>query len=194
MKSNMPSLLSGICSFPMSRGVVVTIALLLWSNVVFCDEIHDFARHGELGKIKALIKYHPDLVSSKDADFGGTPLLWAAMMGHKDVVAFLLANGADVNARDNFGATPLFRAVAGRACKGMAELLLAHEAVVDAKDKNDATPLLQAALDGNRDMVALLVAKGADVNAMDKSGDTPLHVASEQDRGSLKQIMLVCTK
>lgn len=40
---------------------------------------------------------------------GRTPLHIAAMFGLEDMVALLLAGGADVNARDQWGVTPLFR-------------------------------------------------------------------------------------
>ena len=42
------------------------------------------------------------------ARFDMTPLHWAADAGHKDVAELLLANKADVNAKNNRGETPLF--------------------------------------------------------------------------------------
>jgi ankyrin repeat protein len=39
--------------------------------------------------------------------FGGTGLHWAAINGHRDTVAFLLAHGADLTIKDaKFAATP----------------------------------------------------------------------------------------
>jgi cytohesin len=58
-----------------------------------------------------------------------TPLQLAVENGHKDVVELLLANDADVNAKDDDGWTPL-RYAAGDGQKGLAELLRqkgAHE-------------------------------------------------------------------
>ncbi len=80
--------------------VAVTLVALVWSSLAFCGEIHDAAQNGDLAKVKALLKANPDLVSSKDTN-GMTPLHCAAVKGHKDVAELLLANKAEVNARDN---------------------------------------------------------------------------------------------
>jgi len=46
--------------------------------------------------------------------FGGTALHWAAINGHKDTVAFLMAHGADLTIRDTkFDSTPEGRAAEG---------------------------------------------------------------------------------
>jgi ankyrin repeat protein len=100
------------------------LVALAWSSPAFCGEIHDAARDGNLEKVKALLKGNPDLVFSKD-DQGETPLHFAANLGHKDVVEFLLAKKADVNAKANNGWTPLY--VAGRTGHNdVAELLRQH--------------------------------------------------------------------
>ena len=83
------------------------LAVLVWSSLAFCGEIHDAAKNGDLEKVKALLKANPDLVFSKDDKFGGTPLHLAAYWNHKDVLELLLTNKADVNVRDNNGNTPL---------------------------------------------------------------------------------------
>jgi len=72
-------------------------------------EINDAAKKGDLEKVKALLKDHPNLVSSTD-DNGQTPLCSAAIGGQKDVAELLLANKADANAKDDNGETPLHAA------------------------------------------------------------------------------------
>jgi hypothetical protein len=83
--------------------------------------LSEAAQNGDLGTIKALLKRDPRLVVSKD-EAGRTPLFWSVFYGHKDAVAFLLTNGADVNARDAHGRTPLSAAVK----QDVAELLRQH--------------------------------------------------------------------
>jgi ankyrin repeat protein len=64
----------------------------------------------------------------------------AAEAGNKEIVELLIAKGADVNAKDKRGRTPLFGAAAlGR--KEIAGLLIAKVADVNAKDKVGDTPL-----------------------------------------------------
>jgi ankyrin repeat protein len=62
--------------------------------------LHDAARAGNLPEVKALLEDRPDLVFSKEL-VGGTALHCAAQYGHKDVAELLLANRADVDARED---------------------------------------------------------------------------------------------
>jgi ankyrin repeat protein len=105
--------------------------------------IRDAANRGDWEKIKAILNDNPDLVFSKDDD-GKTPMHYASTQGQKDVVEFLLAHKADVNARDNDGGTPLYYA-AKYGNKEVVELLLANKAEVDAKNNDGETPLYAAA-------------------------------------------------
>ena len=102
----------------------------------------------------------------------------AAYDGNIEAVKQHLAAGADVNAKEEYGVTPLHR-VAYEGHKEIAELLIAKGADVDAKDKQGWTPLHFAAQFGHKEVVELLIAKGADLNAKDDDDDgkTPLDYA-----------------
>jgi Ankyrin repeats (many copies)/Ankyrin repeat len=110
-----------------------------------------------------LLKANPTLVSSIDIDTN-TPLHLAVDSGHEDIVELLLANKADINAKNKLGETPLDLAVEGGQTN-IAKVLLAHGAKI-----GDA--LVCALRNGGSDhksMVELLLADGADVNARDAS-------------------------
>ena len=134
----MHSFFYGVCHSPISRLAAVLLVALALSCLAACGrkdvgggDIHNAAKAGDLEKVKALLKDHPDLVFNKDND-GRSPLHWAANSGHKDVVELLLTNKAEVNAKDNNGGTPLLYATAGNRWN-VAQLLLANKAEVNAK-------------------------------------------------------------
>jgi ankyrin repeat protein len=172
---------------PISRFAAVLLVALAIAIPAFCGEIHDAAKAGDLAKARALLKSHPDLVFSKDEDYGMTPLHLASCYDHKDVAELLLANKADANAKSNEhstggqfqgSVTPLHLA-AENGYRDVAVLLLANKADVNAKNKDGWTPLHEAAAMGNKDVVELLLANKAEVNAKCNYGYTPLHEAAE---------------
>ena len=68
--------------------------------------IHDAVDKGNLRRVKALVRRKPDLVNAKGSS-DGTPLHFAVAKGNQKMATLLLANGADVNSKDVYGATPL---------------------------------------------------------------------------------------
>jgi len=109
------------------------------------------------------------------------PIHDAAWDGDLDGVQAELDKGADVNAKDDDGRTPLnYAAYTGQ--KEIAELLIKKGADVNAKDEDGGTPLHQAF---TREVAELLIAEGADVNAKDMSGWTPLNQAFNKEIAEL---------
>ena len=104
--------------------------------------------------------------------------------GDKYTVQLLVDNGAEVNAQDNDGRTPLHNAAMCGAVE-IAEFLILKGADVDAKGPVGATPLHWAARGRMRirptlqidKVVELLVANGTNIHARDDEGRTPLHSA-----------------
>ena len=88
---------------------------------------------------------------------------FAAEEGNIETVKQHLAAGADVDAKDKYGRTPLQHAAFG-GYKEITELLIAASADVNTKDESLMTPLLWAAREGHKEIAELLIAKGADVN------------------------------
>ena len=75
-------------------------------------------------------------------------------------IAALMQAGADVNARDPRGSTPLHMAVDNRAKDGI-RALIAGGADVNATDNSGMAPIHLAAADHQRDIVDLLIDRGA---------------------------------
>jgi ankyrin repeat protein len=147
------------------------------------------AMEGDLKKANAMLKNSPGLVFSRDSSYGSTALHWAAGKGRKEIVELLLANGADVNAKNKDGETPLYLAARDGRMDAV-ELLLTKGADVNAKNKDGETPLYLVAGDGRKDVVELLLAKGADVNAKDKDRFPALHRAASRGHKEIVELLL----
>lgn len=91
-------------------------------------------------------------------------------------IRFLIRRGADVNATNHNGETPLHLAHRPADLKTM-RILLAAGADPNAQDAANITPLFWAGQRGTREQAELLIRSGADVNAPDDFGLTPLHQA-----------------
>jgi ankyrin repeat protein len=108
------SFLMRLSHSPISLFAIVLLVVLAWSSFswyrrsFFISEFHAAARQGDLSKVKALLKDNAALIASKDNENGWTPLHWAVRGDNKDVAAFLLANKAEVNAKDKDGFSPLY--------------------------------------------------------------------------------------
>jgi ankyrin repeat protein len=138
------------------------------------QEIFGAAARGESERIAALLHNDPSLVRATGVD-GQTPLHLAAQGGHRQAMEPLLAHGADPDARDAAGWTPLYLAArhgapsASRSAYEAIELLLAHGAPLD---------LCAAAVLGRLERAReLLDADPQQVNAPDAGGYTPLRLA-----------------
>ncbi len=113
---------------------------------------------------------------------GRTGLMHAIARNNYELAQELIKRGADVNAVDNDGNTPLYYAVNNKRRPLLfVTLLLARGAEVNNSNKDGMTPLLLATsvlpLNERVPVVSQLLAKGAAQNVQDKRGNTPLHRA-----------------
>lgn len=130
----------------------------------------------EAGDTEALIALYTqcDLNATYDGRFGLNTALH-----HRDVpielIFWLAEQGADINARNYYGQTPLHAQAAcgGEAVKALVDL----GGDLNATDKDGGTPLHAAARYFRADTVRLLVEKGANITARNARGQSALAVA-----------------
>jgi ankyrin repeat protein len=117
---------------------------------------------------------------------GDTPLHIAAAAYYRDFTESLIADGADVCARNRRGAEPLHYAADGSpgseywdpvAQSEVIAILISAGANPDALDKSGVAPLHRAVRTRSSAAVSVLIENGADCRLMNGSGSTPLHLA-----------------
>uniref|UniRef100_A0A3B3RYI9 Notch C-terminal domain-containing protein n=1 Tax=Paramormyrops kingsleyae TaxID=1676925 RepID=A0A3B3RYI9_9TELE len=109
---------------------------------------------------------------------GETALHLAARYARADATKRLLDAGADANAQDRMGRTPLHAAVAADA-QGVFQILIRNRATdLNARMDDGTTPLILAARLAVEGMVEQLAHCHADVNAVDAHGKSALHWAA----------------
>jgi ankyrin repeat protein len=97
--------------------------------------------------------------------------------GDRRAAIALIENGADVNAGQGDGTTPLHWAVY-HVDTALTKLLLEHGAVPDVVNAYGSSPLAEAAKVGEPELVELLLDAGADVEAPNADGQTVLMLAA----------------
>lgn len=118
-----------------------------------------------------------DILAAQDIS-GATPLHEAVRYGRVDVARLLLKNGANVNAMDSIGKTPILLIIPLAAQAEMYPLLIQSHANVNQKDMYGDTVLHVATLaNAPVNTLSLLLSNGALLNERNKEGVTPLALA-----------------
>jgi ankyrin repeat protein len=152
-------------------------------------ELFETIRASDFEKVKSLVQSDKTLVTVADRD-GSTALHVAADKGSKELVEFLIASGAQVDAESRRGKeTPLNRAaMAGNT--DAAEILIGYKADVNHRNQFGAAPLAAAAERGSTEMIQLLLKNKARVNLVNGAGSTPVEVAEANKQDAAAKLLL----
>lgn len=156
------------------------------------DALQAAIRAGELDETKRLLESGAD-VNSRDS-FGNTPLLYAAFSGNADIVACLLAHGADVNAPEAgppiLGHSVLEGAILAGRTEVVKLLIPAGAPVNRTFDDEGRTPLQLAARYGHAGIAEVLLAAHAAVDPADATDHTALDIAVLYGQTSVVPVLL----
>jgi HEAT repeat protein len=124
----------------------------------------------------------------------GTPLNSAVHSGNEGIVRLLIEGGANPNAKDGFGDSPLHFAIrkdpmARRDRIALLKILIEGGANLNSKNKLGFTPLHEAVMQGETAIVRILIEGGADINVGDSSGSTPLDFALHDNNKELVETL-----
>lgn len=181
--------------------ILIVIALVLaGADLQVVDEEHRTplirAVKGEMGDgLVALMLEYGSSVNATDNE-RNTSLHYAAMqhtsaeMRNVETIRTLLAFGADLNAKNQRGRTPLYEAIMWEHLDQTVQLL-DYGCDVEISDNNGWTPLHGAVHQGHALLTKLLCERGAFVDQKDKTGQTPLHYAVSQGRQEILEALVV---
>jgi ankyrin repeat protein len=144
--------------------------------------LHIAAFKSDFDVVQMLVDIAHIAVNSRDKK-DCTPLHYAMHDGdqesHDDVslcAERLLERGADVEAQNNRGSTPLHLA-ASKTSEKSVRLLIKNGAMINLQNNKSQTALHKASRHGHLDIVRLLLDHKADIDLQDNHGSTPLHLA-----------------
>ena len=144
-------------------------------------DLPEAAAVGQLARVRELVEKHHAQANSFSPD--GFPVVaLAAFLGHQEVVEYLAARGADINAAATNGSG--YNALTGAVTSGhvaVVQWLLEHGADANYRYSGGYSPLLTAAANGRLDIAKLLLAHGADPHAITDDGKSPLSLAKERN-------------
>lgn len=133
------------------------------------------AEKGYKGAVEFLLERGVYIEESSNVDdTGPTALVLAVAWGHKDTASFLIQHGANIEAADGNGRTPLLLAVEDHRGLGLSELLIGAGSYVNATDNNGRTPLMAASRSGSWAVAEMLINGGARIDLTDREGKTAL--------------------
>lgn len=164
------------------------LVLYLSGALLSAGEIHDACQAGNLEKVKNILKADPEQLQAVTAE-GKSPLHMATGWGQKEIVLFLLKEGANINALNNQGGTAIHVA-ASRNQPECAAILLDHGADMEAiRTEGSLTPLAIAIFKNNLEVAEFLLNRGADLNARVMDGVTILMASERRASPAMKALI-----
>ncbi|KAM6167415.1 ankyrin repeat domain-containing protein 35 isoform 2-T2 [Erethizon dorsatum] len=140
------------------------------------QKLLEAVQRGDVGRVAALASRKSARPTKLDSN-GQSPFHLAASKGLTECLSILLANGADINGKNEDGSTALHLATIS--CQPQCvKVLLQHGANEDAVDAENRSPLHWAASSGCASSVLLLCDHEAFLEVLDNDGRTPLMIAS----------------
>ena len=114
----------------------------------------------------------------KESNNGQITLHTAARYDNLEIVEYLIENGANIEAKDDYGNTPLHTAANYGSTLEIVEYLIENGADIEANNNDGNTPLHHAAENGNLEIVEYLIENGTNIEAKGDYSYTPLHLAA----------------
>ena len=159
----------------------------IFVNDIFINDIFQAIEKGTIAEVRYFVENEGDDVNAK-GEHGSTPLHKAAETSTLDVIQYLVAQGANVNAQ-YWRHTPLHEAAKKNSLEVL-QYLISQGADVHAKGYEGSTLLHYAAEGNSVEVLQYLVSQGADVLAKGSLGWTPIHKVAESNTLEVLQYLI----
>ena len=180
----------------MGSSIFVLISSMIVILTQGCQFAHiensmiDAASRGATAEVRAFLDAGTDVNTTEQT--GETALFFAAGSGKDGTVSYLLLRGANPNARNVEGLTPLMVAVSyplSTLGLSMAKLLVDAGADVNSRTVDGWTPLMLAAGRGHIQIVDFLISKGSQVAAVTVGGESAVSIAKKHGRDRVVRLL-----
>lgn len=150
------------------------------------EDLFEAAEMDDFEAVQRIVQSEPVLIHGAD-EYEFSVLHAAVMTDNEVMVEFLINHGADVQAKNDEGITPLHIVLYPE----IASLLIRHGADVNAAADDGSTPLHAQASDGEErlDVVEVLLQHGANPSLLDQSGQTPLDIAKSREENEMIELL-----
>ncbi|XP_033104684.1 probable protein S-acyltransferase 23 isoform X2 [Anneissia japonica] len=154
-------------------------------------DIFSAVKSGFLIRVQEMIEEEgPEVLSSTD-EKGHTPVHWAALGGHTNIIRLMVDHKAnlDVQSKNDLGPRPIHWAcVNGHVA--VADILLQAGVNIDTIDNKGCSPLIISCQYGQTTLACYLMAKGARLQLTDREGDNALHWAAFKGHCELTRLLI----
>ncbi|XP_071848129.1 uncharacterized protein [Apostichopus japonicus] len=154
-------------------------------------DIFQSVKSGFLLRVQELVEEEGPAVLADFDDKGHTPVHWAALGGHTNILRFMVQCkvSLDLQSRNDLGPRPIHWAcVNGNIA--ICDILLQAGISIDTVDNKGCSPLIIACQYGQTMLAGYLMGKGARLQLTDREGDNALHWAAFKGHCDLTRLLI----
>lgn len=114
----------------------------------------------DMDTVRKMVESGTDVNTTDGSVWNSTPLAFAVLRGYTNEVEYLIDHGANLDARNETGTTPLMQALTDVVSSlDTAEMLIAHGANLEIEDSSGCTAIDYATLSHNTNAIEMLETK-----------------------------------